>query len=183
MIRILKLLIFSAVFLGGYAYSQACPSSLNFKFPRLQDEVTQDLCQYKGKVILIVNTASFCGFSSQYEDLEKLQATYASKGFTVLGFPSNDFGKQEPGTNKEIADICKNTYDVKLPMCSKTEVSGTKANPLFTYLADKSGTTPKWNFYKYLIDRDGQVVNSYNSITKPMSKSITSQIEILLGQK
>ena len=163
--------------------SQSCPASLNFKFPRLQDEQTQDLCQYKGKVILVVNTASYCGFTSQYEGLEKIYSKYSSKGLVVIGFPSNDFGQQEPGTNKEIADFCKNTYDVKFPMIAKTVVSGPNANPMFKYLIEKTKTTPKWNFYKYLIDRDGNVVNSYSSMANPESKSITNEIEKLLARK
>jgi len=161
--------------------SMSCPASLNFKFPRLQDEQMQDLCQYKGKVVLIVNTASYCGFTSQYEGLESIYSKYVSKGFVVVGFPSNDFGQQEPGSNKEIADFCKNTYDVKFPMISKTVVSGPNANPLFKLLIEKTKTSPKWNFYKYLIDRDGNVVNAYGSMTKPDSKSITSEIEKLLS--
>jgi glutathione peroxidase len=163
--------------------SSSCPASLNFKFPRLQDEKTQDLCQYKGKVVLVVNTASYCGFTSQYEGLESIYAKYSPKGFVVLGFPSNDFGQQEPGSNKEIADFCKNTYDVKFPMVAKTVVSGPNANPMFKYLVEKTKTTPKWNFYKYLIDRDGNVVNSYSSMVRPESKSITNEIEKLLAGK
>jgi glutathione peroxidase len=159
----------------------SCPASLNFKFPRLQDEQMQDLCQYKGKVVLVVNTASYCGFTSQYEGLEKIYSKYASKGLVVIGFPSNDFGQQEPGSNKEIADFCKNTYDVKFPMMSKTVVSGSNANPMFKMLVEKTSTSPKWNFYKYLIDRDGNVVNSYSSMVKPDSRSITSEIEKLLA--
>jgi len=162
---------------------QNCPASLNFKYPRLQDEQTQDLCQYKGKVVLVVNTASYCGFTSQYEGLESIYAKYSSKGFVVIGFPSNDFGQQEPGSNKEIADFCKNTYDVKFPMMAKTVVSGPNANPMFKFLIEKTKTTPKWNFYKYLIDRDGNVVNSFSSMVKPESKSITNEIEKLLAGK
>jgi len=161
-----------------------CPAALDFKFPRLQDEKTQDLCQYKGKVVLVVNTASYCGFTSQYEGLESIYSKYASKGFVVIGFPSNDFGQQEPGSNKEIADFCKNTYDVKFPMMAKTVVSGSSANPMFKLLIEKTKTTPKWNFYKYLIDRDGNVVNAYSSMVKPDSKTITSEIEkLLVGNK
>lgn len=170
------------VLISCHTFAQNCPASLNFKFPRLQDEVSQDLCQYKGKVILVVNTASYCGFTSQYEGLEKLSATYGPRGLVVLGFPSNDFGQQEPGSNKEIADFCKNTYDVKFPMFSKSIVSGKHANPLFKYLIDKTGTAPKWNFYKYLIDRNGNVVTSFNSLTSPQGKAITSEIEKLLAE-
>ena len=161
----------------------ACASALSHTFLRLQDELPQNLCQYQGKVIMVVNTASFCGFTSQYEGLEKIYARYKDKGFVILGFPSNDFGQQEPGSNKEIAEFCKNTYDVKFPMFAKSSVSGKDANPLFKMLISKTGTTPKWNFYKYLIDRNGNIIESYNSLTKPDSKSITSEIEKLLKGK
>jgi glutathione peroxidase len=161
----------------------SCSALLSHTFPRLQDEAPQSLCQYQGKVILVVNTASFCGFTSQYEGLEKLYAKYKDRGLVVLGFPSNDFGQQEPGSNKDIADFCKNTYDVKFPMFAKSSVSGSNPNPLFKMLIAKTGTTPKWNFYKYLIDRNGNVVDSFGSMTKPTSTSITSEIEKLLGEK
>jgi glutathione peroxidase len=171
--------------LGGQIAHAApsCSPLLSQTFLRLQDEAPQNLCQYQGKVILVVNTASFCGFTSQYEGLEKVYAKYKDQGFVVLGFPSNDFGQQEPGSNKEIADFCKNTYDVKFPMFAKSSVSGSSPNPLFKMLIAKTGTTPKWNFYKYLIDRNGNVVDSYGSMTKPTSSSITGEIEKLLREK
>ena len=174
-----------AFLLGAHAVNAApsCSSLLSQTFPRLQDEAPQNLCQYQGKVILVVNTASFCGFTSQYEGLEKVYAKYKDRGLVVLGFPSNDFGQQEPGSNKEIADFCKNTYDVKFPMFAKSSISGSNANPLFKMLIAKTGTTPKWNFYKYLIDRNGNVVDSYGSMTKPTSSSFTAEIEKLLGEK
>ena len=161
----------------------SCSPLLSHTFPRLQDEAPQNLCQYQGKVLLVVNTASYCGFTGQYDDLEKIYAKYKDQGFVVLGFPSNDFGQQEPGSNKEIADFCKNTYDVKFPMFAKSSVSGSTANPLFKMLIAKTGTTPKWNFYKYLIDRQGNVNSSFNSLTKPTSDSITKSIEKLLQEK
>jgi glutathione peroxidase len=161
----------------------SCSPLLSHTFPRLQDEAPQNLCQYQGKVILVVNTASFCGFTSQYEDLEKLYAKYKDRGLVVLGFPSNDFGQQEPGSNKDIADFCKNTYDVKFPMFAKSSVSGSNPNPLFKMLIAKTGTTPKWNFYKYLINRSGNVVDSFGSLTNPTSTKITGEIEKLLGEK
>ena len=161
----------------------SCPASLSFTFPSLQDEAPQNLCQYQGKVILVVNTASYCGFTGQYDGLEKLFAQYKDKGFVVLGFPSNDFGKQEPGSNKEIADFCHNTYGVKFPMFAKTSVSGNDANPLFKLLIEKTNTKPRWNFYKYLIDRQGNVVEAYSSMTSPSSKTMTAQIEKLLQEK
>jgi len=179
------LLSLFAFVMGAQAATAApsCSPLLSHTFPRLQDEAPQNLCQYQGKVILVVNTASYCGFTSQYEGLEKVYAKYKDQGLVVLGFPSNDFGQQEPGSNKEIADFCKNTYDVKFPMFAKSIVSGGNANPLFKMLIAKTGTTPKWNFYKYLIDRNGNVVDSYGSMTKPTSSSITNEIEKLLKEK
>jgi glutathione peroxidase len=162
------------------AAAPACSPLLSHTFLRLQDEVPQNLCQYQGKVILVVNTASYCGFTGQYDDLEKIYSKYQQRGFVVLGFPSNDFGQQEPGTNKQIAEFCKNTYDVKFPMFTKSNVSGKNPNPLFKTLIEKTDTTPKWNFYKYLIDRNGNVVEAYSSLANPNSKTITSQIEKLL---
>jgi glutathione peroxidase len=106
----------------------SCPAVLKHSFNRLQDEAPQDLCQYAGNAILVVNTASYCGFTSQYEGLEALYRQYKDKGLVVLGFPSNDFGKQEPGTDKEIADFCYNTYAVKFPMFSKSTVRGDGQN-------------------------------------------------------
>ena len=170
------------LFAAAGAASASCPSILQKTFNRLQDDTPQNLCQYAGKVVLVVNTASFCGFTPQYESLEKLYANYADKGLVVLGFPSNDFGKQEPGQSKEIADFCYNTYGVKFPMFEKSVVSGKSANPLFTELAKATGTTPKWNFYKYLIGRDGKVIDSYISTTTPDSKVLMGDIKKALGK-
>jgi glutathione peroxidase len=161
----------------------SCPAVLQHQFPRLQDDVPQNLCQYAGKVVLVVNTASYCGFTPQYEGLEAMYAKYQSKGLVILGFPSNDFGQQEPGSSKEIADLCFNTYGVKFPMFEKTVVSGKQANPLYQMLIKATGTTPKWNFYKYLIDRRGNVVSSYNSMVTPTSTSLTGAIERALAEK
>ena len=116
------------------AASRVCPALLQHKFARLQDEVPQDLCQYAGKAVLVVNTASFCGYTSQYEGLEALYAKYQRRGLVVLGFPSNDFGQQEPGSSKEIADFCFNTYGVKFPMFAKTVVAGDARNPFYAAL-------------------------------------------------
>jgi len=161
----------------------SCPSILNQTFKRLQDEAPQNLCQYAGQVVLVVNTASYCGFTSQYEGLEQLYAKYRPKGLTVLGFPSNDFGGQEPGDSKQIADFCYNTYGVKFPMFSKSSVAGKEANPLHAQLAKVTGTTPKWNFYKYLIDRNGKVIGSYSSMVTPTDRQLTADIERALAQK
>lgn len=160
----------------------ACPTILQHSFKRLQDEAPQDLCQYQGKVVLVVNTASYCGFTGQYEGLEALYAKYSAKGLVVLGFPSNDFGKQEPGSDKEIAEFCFNTYGVKFPMFSKSSVSGKDVNPLYVQLVKATGATPKWNFYKYLIDRHGKVLAAYSSLTAPDDKKFLADIEKALAQ-
>lgn len=160
----------------------SCRAVLNHSFNRLQDDAPQNLCQYKGKVALVVNTASYCGFTKQYEGLEKLYARLQDKGLVILGFPSNDFGKQEPGSSKEIADFCFNTYGVKFPMFAKSSVSGKDINPLYAELVKATGTTPKWNFYKYLIDRNGKVLAAYSSMTTPEDKKLLSDIEKALAQ-
>jgi glutathione peroxidase len=158
------------------ADAAACPGLLQHNFLRLQDEKPQSLCQYQGKVVVVVNTASFCGFTPQYQGLEALYAKYKDRGLVVLGFPSNDFS-QETGSNKEIADFCENTFGVKFPMFTKTSVSGKEANPLFRQLAAKTGTTPRWNFYKYVIARDGISAVSFNSLTAPESRQFVQEIE------
>jgi glutathione peroxidase len=165
----------------GAAAPASCPATLNHTFKRLQDEAPQNLCQYAGKVILVVNTASYCGFTKQYEGLERLYAKYSGKGLVVLGFPSNDFGKQEPGNSKEIADFCYNTYGVKFPMFAKTSVKGPEANPLHASLAKTTGHEPKWNFTKYLIDRNGKVLEHYPSKVTPEDKKLVARIEQALG--
>jgi glutathione peroxidase len=161
----------------------SCPAILQQKFNRLQDEAPQNLCQYAGKVTLVVNTASYCGFTNQYQGLEALYAKYQARGLVVLGFPSNDFGKQEPGSSKEIADFCFNTYGVKFPMFSKSVVSGPQRNPLFASLAKATGQNPQWNFHKYLIDRQGNAVASFASEVNPDAKALVAAIEKALGQK
>ena len=159
----------------------SCPALLKQTFNRLQDDAPQNLCQYAGKVILVVNTASYCGFTKQYEGLEKLYAKYGPKGLVILGFPSNDFGKQEPGNAKEIADLCYNTYGVKFPMFAKSVVSGDAPNPFHAQLIKATGKEPKWNFTKYLIDRNGKVIEHYPSKVTPEDKAIVSRIEQALG--
>lgn len=163
--------------------SAACPAILQHQFPRLQDEAPQNLCQYTGKVVLVVNTASYCGFAGQFEGLETLYSRQMDKGLVVLGFPSNDFGQQEAKTSKEIADFCFNTYGVKFPMMGKSTVSGAGKNALYAELVKATGQEPRWNFYKYLIDRKGHVVDSYNSLTGPDSPKLVAAIDKALAQK
>ena len=175
------LLIAGTVALVQTAAAQECPALLAHTFPKLQDETPQNLCQYKGKVLLVVNTASYCGFTPQYEGLENLHARYATKGLVVLGFPSGDFGNQEKTNNKEIAEFCFDTYGVKFPMFAKSSVRGAQANPFFSALATATGQAPKWNFHKYLIDRQGRVVKSFPSQVEPMDARLTREIEAALG--
>ena len=160
----------------------SCPALLNQQFPRLQDEKPQNLCQYAGKVLLVVNTASYCGFTPQYKGLEDLYSRYRERGLVVLGFPSNDFA-QETGSNKDIADFCENTFGVKFPMFGKSEVRGSGANPLFKELASRTGRQPLWNFHKYLIARDGAVVAQYSSLTTPDDKAFVAAIEKQLAPR
>ena len=154
---------------------------LQHTVPRLQDEQPQALCQYAGKVLVVVNTASFCGFTPQYAGLEALHAKYKDKGLVVLGFPSNDFS-QEGGSNKEIAAFCENTFGVKFPMFTKTTVTGKNAHPLYKQLASQSGAVPRWNFFKYVVGRDGQVVASFGSTTGPTDARLLRQVEQLLAK-
>jgi glutathione peroxidase len=134
-------------------------------------------------VLLVVNTASECGYTPQYEGLEKLYRRYREKGLVVLGFPANDFGGQEPGSNKEIAQFCQLNYGVTFPMFAKTSVVGANANPLYQSLAARTGKPPRWNFHKYILDRAGQPVAVFDSAVEPADARITSQIEKLLAAR
>lgn len=166
----------------GDGLAADCPPLLRHTFAGLQDGKPMPLCQYAGKVVLVVNTASYCGFTSQYDGLEKLYARLKERGLVVLGFPSNDFGEQEPGNDKEIADFCRLTYGVEFPMVSKTVVKGADANPFYKQLAEISGSRPKWNFHKYLIDRSGKRVVAYTSLTGPGDRDLLAQIDEFLKQ-
>ena len=166
----------------AHAAEPACGPLLQFTFGRLQDEKPQALCQYAGKVLLIVNTASYCGFTPQYKGLEALYAKYRDRGLVVLGFPSNDFS-QESGSNKEIAEFCENTFGVKFPMFVKTSVRGPEANPLYKQLAAQTGKAPAWNFHKYLIARNGKVVDNYGSMVSPDNPSFVKDLERQLMAK
>ena len=160
----------------------ACPTLLDHKLSTLKGE-PENLCRHEGKVLLVVNTASYCGYTKQYEGLEGLYQKYRDKGLVVLGFPSNDFGKQEPGTNAEVADFCERTFKVRFPMYEKTAVTGAAANPVYRELAAKSGEVPKWNFHKYLVGRDGQVLASYGSKVTPDDPKLVSAVEAALSAR
>lgn len=155
-----------------------------FTFKHLMNGAPLPLSDFKGKVVLVVNTASHCGFTLQYEGLEKLYNIYKDQGLVVLGVPSNDFGQQEPGTSEEIATFCKTNYGVTFPLTAKEAVSGSGAHPFYLWVRKVLGfgSAPKWNFYKYLINRNGQLVEYYNSMTAPDAKKLTSKIEELLKE-
>jgi len=160
---------------------------LSQKMESLQGEKV-DLGQYKGKVLLIVNVASKCGATPQYEQLEEVYEKYKDDGLVVLGFPCNQFGSQEPGSAKEIAEFCKETYGVKFPMFSKIEVNGDDAAPLYKYLTSKESVGDdagpvKWNFEKFLIDRDGKVVARFRTAVKPDDPQVVAAIERELKNK
>ena len=155
---------------------------LDQDFRRLaSDEIVNLGDEYKGKVLLIVNTASKCGNTPQYDGLEKLYQEYGDKGLVVLGFPSNDFMGQEPGTEEEIQEFCRLTYKVKFPMFEKVSVKKKNAHPFFAALAAEAGTYPKWNFHKFLIGRDGNLITQFSPRTKPRDESVVAAIETALA--
>ena len=162
----------------------ACEGALlDQDFRRLASTEEVNLCEsYHDKVVLIVNTASKCGNTPQYDGLEQLYDEYGRDGLVVLGFPSNDFLGQEPGTEAQIEEFCRLTYGVKFPMFEKTTVKKDNAHPLFVALADASGSYPKWNFHKYLIGRDGMLVSDYSPRTQPYDDDLVAAIEQALGR-
>lgn len=163
------------------AAEQECPDTLNHTKRSLVGKSDINLCkEYLGKVIVVVNTASKCGYTYQYDGLEAIYRKYKNKGLVVLGFPSNDFGGQEPGTEKQIQDFCRLTYGVEFPMFEKTNASKYNAGPFYKTLATIAGEYPQWNFHKYIIDRNGNLVASFNSKVEPQGSKMISKIEELL---
>src|SRR5499427_10879347 len=160
---------------------------LNFTMNTITGQLV-NLSNYSGKVVLIVNTVSQCGFTYQYEGLQKLHKKYAAQGLSILGFPSNDFGAQEPGSDAEIQQFCKSNYGVQFDMFSKVKVLGRDKVPLFQHLTS-SATNPKfpgeidWNFEKFLIGRDGQIIGRFKSPVEPQSRELTGAIEAALAKK
>jgi glutathione peroxidase len=149
------------------------------------DGTATPLSSFKGKVVLLVNVASKCGFTPQYAGLEKLYETYKDKGFVIVGVPANDFGAQEPGSNEEIKTFCSRNYNVTFPMMSKVSVKGANTTPLYQYLTDKSAKTGgdiKWNFTKFLVDKKGNVISRFESAVTPEAPEITKAVEAALAQ-
>ena len=141
-----------------------------------------NLSSFKGKTLLLVNVASKCGFTKQYDDLQKLYEDYREKGLVVVGIPSNQFGDQEPGTETEIKNFCETNFNINFPMTSKYDVKGNNAHPIYIWAKKTYGksTVPKWNFHKILINKEGKIQGTYTSFTKPMSKKIIDDIEKIL---
>ena len=160
---------------------QICGDNASYVVRTLDSNEQVNFCEaYKNKVVLVVNTASRCGYTYQYEGLEKLYSGYRDRGLVVVGFPSNDFGNQEPGKEKSIKNFCRLTYGVQFPMHAKTRVKGKEADPLYQSLAIAAGQSPGWNFHKYLIDREGRLAGSYGSSVEPESDKLVKAIEQLL---
>jgi len=156
----------------------AAPAVLDLDYRPLAGKTPVNLNKaYGGKVVLVVNTASKCGFTPQYDGLEALNTRFQAKGFAVLGFPSNDFQGQEPGSEAQIQEFCKLTYGVKFPMFEKVHVLGAEATPLYQRLTAATGVAPGWNFHKYLIARDGHVVAQFPSKIKPDDPALIAAIE------
>ena len=158
--------------------SGECPELLRHSFNGLQTGKPQSLCDFRGKVLVIVNTASYCGYTKQYEGLEALYRKYKDRGLA-----SNDFGSQEPGSNNEIAEFCRTTYGVEFPMFEKTSVARLDAQPLYATLVKATGEAPKWNFHKYLVDRTGTRIVSFASAVEPTQRDFVASIERLLAGK
>ncbi|GAB2682456.1 glutathione peroxidase [Aliiglaciecola sp. 3_MG-2023] len=169
-------LLCSLVFTPLFTSANECPDVLKFMKRKLNSQETVNMCkEYRGKTLLIVNTASKCGYTPQFEGLEALYSELKDKDFVVLGFPSHDF-KQEFSDESQTAELCELTYGVEFPMFEVTNVKGKNADPLFRKLSKQSGIEPGWNFYKYLVDKNGEVVNAYKSSIKPSDKEFRKDI-------
>lgn len=182
---LLSLSLVMSIFHPNASAKTEAQTAYDFSFTSITDNKPMPLSQFKGKVILVVNTASNCGFTPQFKGLENLYKTYKDKGLVIVGVPSNDFGGQEPGNEKEIADFCSVNYGVTFPMTAKEVVSGSKAHPFYLW-ARKTlgfGTAPKWNFHKYLINRKGELIDYFYSTTAPDSTRMTKAIEKALADQ
>ena len=175
---IVNRLFLALVLLVPHALAQACPGLLDHRYTSLQGKPV-NLCEFAGRPILVVNTASKCGYTPQFEKLEALHKRYQGRGLVVLGFPSNDFN-QELATNKEVAEFCKLTYFVEFPMVEMGSVTGPGANPFFKQLAAAAGASPQWNFHKYLIAPDGKTVHSFGTRVEPDSREIMGKLVPML---
>lgn len=181
--KLIALFLLGLLAVPAQAVEPAMPNSVfDFEFKSL-DEQPMPLSQYKGKVLLVVNVASKCGFTKQYKDLQTIWKKYQDKGLVVLGVPSNDFGGQEPGDKGDIKRTCE-LFEANFPMTEKTDVAGDDPHPLYVWAGEKVGMagSPKWNFHKYLFGRDGQLIDWFSSMTNPTDKKLIKAIEAALAQ-
>ena len=166
-------------------FNKAIPSNLKSLYDLKINSINGDVINFssmKGKTILLVNVASNCGFTKQYDDLQNLYEKYQDKGLVIIGIPSNQFGGQEPGSETEIKDFCETNFNITFPMTSKYDVKGGKAHPIYLWAKDTYGksTVPKWNFHKILINKEGIIEDTFASFTKPLSKKIINRLEQVL---
>ena len=175
------LLIFMISLIGNNTSANNEKLAYDFAFKDL-DGNELSLAEFKDKVIIVVNVASQCGFTSQYEDMQKIWENYQSKGIVMLGVPSNDFGKQEPGTNKEIKNFCEAKFGITFPMTEKVSVKGNEAHPFYIWAKENHGKSavPKWNFHKIIINKEGKIEKTFSSMTNPSSQKFKEVIENLL---
>ena len=178
----MKTIAFTAVMTSSIASAAACGPLLSHTVNDLAGD-SKSLCQYAGKVVLVVNTASYCGYTPQYKGLQSLADKYKPRGLVVLGFPSNDFGEQEPGSAKEINEFCDREYAVRFQLFAKTPVKQAGGSEVFDALAQATGQRPKWNFHKYLIARDGRSAVSFPSKVEPESPEFVAKVEELLSAR
>src|SRR5580658_6753398 len=173
-------LVLTAAAAGAESRKGGGMSAYDFDFVSI-DGAKMPLAQYRGRPLLVVNTASFCGFTPQYEDLEAVWKRCRDRGLVVIGVPSNDFGQQEPGTAPEIKEFCESRYDVDFPLTDKEDVVGPDAHPFFRWIADELGDAgaPRWNFHKYLVGPDGMLAGAWPSSVRPTDEAVISAIEKL----
>ena len=181
-IKVIILIIMISLF-GSKLSANYEKLAYDFKFKDL-DGSTLSLSEYEGKVIVVVNVASQCGFTSQYEDMQEIWERYQKKGVVILGVPSNDFGEQEPGSSKEIKNFCEAKFGITFPMTEKVSVKGDNAHPFYQWAKENHGKSavPKWNFHKIVIGKKGKVYDTFASITKPSSKRFISSLEKALDK-
>ena len=183
MIKLIKILIFFLIIiiLGTSVNAEYKKLAYDFEFKDL-DGSSLKLSDYKNKVIVIVNVASQCGFTNQYEDMQKIWETYQKKGIVILGVPSNDFGNQEPGNSSEIKNFCEAKFGISFPMTEKVTVKGPDAHPFYLWAKKNYGKSavPKWNFHKIIIDKNGKIAETFSSITNPSSKKFIKVLEKLI---
>ena len=179
----LFLLLIMISFLENNVSADYKKLAYDFMFKDL-DGSALNLSEYKGKIIVVVNVASQCGFTNQYEDMQNIWEKYQSKGIVILGVPSNDFGKQEPGSNKDIKNFCEAKFGISFPMTEKVSVKGSNAHPFYIWAKDNHGKSaiPKWNFHKVIINQDGKIDQTFSSITSPSSKKFIKVLENLINK-